>query len=211
MACFKVAVPFHCDAKPCKFKQPKTIHPKRPISKVQISHTEIRESKSIFRFSLATLLLVGHDVSFAFGVPVEPQFNRYSSLEQTQNGGKLVIPVTQWAQRTCFLLALPQLGHLTRAVTSFNALPAICLERFFEYEVFFFGTALSKPSHSSCNSDEMEIPSNGTARAAAAEGGSRILCRAGILRSGREVYGTGWKKGSSDWMGNGRKAIADRN
>jgi len=97
---------------------------------------------------------------------------------------------------------------LTKAVTSFNALPAICLERFFEYEVFFFGTALSKPSHSSCNSDEMpEIPSNGIARAAAAEGGSRILCSAGILRSGRAVCGIGWKKGASDWKGNGLRAI----
>jgi len=109
-------------------------------------------------------------------------------------------------------LVLPQLGHLTKAVTSFNALPAICLERFFEYEVFFFGTALSKPSHSSCNSDDMpEIPSNGTASATAAEGGSRILCRAGILGRGRAVCGIEWKKGTSDWKGNGRRAIvADR-
>jgi len=102
---------------------------------------------------------------------------------------------------------------LTKAVTSFKALPAICLERFFEYEVFFFGTALSKPSHSSCNSDEMpEIPNNGTARATAAEGGSRILCKVGILKSGDAVYGIGWKKGASDWKDNDRRAImTDRN
>lgn len=38
---------------------------------------------------------------------------------------------------------LPQPGHFTTSVTSFNALPAICLCRFFMCDVFFFGTARS--------------------------------------------------------------------
>lgn len=40
-------------------------------------------------------------------------------------------------------LGLPQPGHLTTSVTSFNALPAICLCLFFMCDVLFLGTARS--------------------------------------------------------------------
>lgn len=45
----------------------------------------------------------------------------------------------------------PQAGHLFRDVTSFNAFPAICLDLFLEWDVFFFGTAFSIDSHSPSN------------------------------------------------------------
>jgi len=46
---------------------------------------------------------------------------------------------------------LPQPGQLTTLLTSFNAFPANCLCLFFEWEVFFFGTAFRTPSHKSDN------------------------------------------------------------
>lgn len=41
----------------------------------------------------------------------------------------------------------PQAEHLFNAVTSFIAFPASSLDRFFECEVFFFGTAFNIDSH----------------------------------------------------------------
>lgn len=51
--------------------------------------------------------------------------------------------------KVCIFFMPPQVGHLFRFVTSFRALPAICLCLFFMCEVFDFGTALSIPSHMS--------------------------------------------------------------
>ena len=56
---------------------------------------------------------------------------------------------TQYGHRICALFSLPHALHLFNAVTSFNALPAICRCRFFIWLVFFFGTAFNNPSHSS--------------------------------------------------------------
>lgn len=53
----------------------------------------------------------------------------------------------QTAHKTCILFAVPQEGHLTNSVTSFRALPAICLDLLLACETFFLGTALSRPSH----------------------------------------------------------------
>lgn len=50
-------------------------------------------------------------------------------------------------------LTPPQAGHLQSALTSFNALPAICLCLFFMCEVFFLGTALSIDSQIPSRSD----------------------------------------------------------
>ena len=95
-------------------------------------------------------------------------------------------------------------------VTSFKALPAICLLRFLLYDVFFFGTALSRPSHSSCSTDDIPAkPSNGMARADAADGGSRILRRAGSLRMDCAVCeGNGWNIGRSVCNGSDLSAMA---
>lgn len=56
---------------------------------------------------------------------------------------------TQYGHSTCALFSLPHALHLFNAVTSFNALPAICRCLFFIWLVFFFGTACSSPSQSS--------------------------------------------------------------
>ena len=57
-------------------------------------------------------------------------------------------PSTQNGHSKCALFTLPQAEHLFKAVTSFNALPARNLCRFFLCDVFFFGTARSIDSHS---------------------------------------------------------------
>lgn len=57
----------------------------------------------------------------------------------------------QVGQRKCILLTPPQAGHRHNSVTSFKALPAICLCLLLECDAFFFGTAFNKPSHISSN------------------------------------------------------------
>lgn len=64
---------------------------------------------------------------------------------------------TQCGHSTCALLALPQPEHLFNAVTSFKALPAICLWRFFMCDVFFFGTARRTDSQISETREGMGI------------------------------------------------------
>jgi hypothetical protein len=82
--------------------------------------------------------------------------------------------MTQYGHNTCALFALPHELHLFRAVTSFNALPAICLCLFFMCDVFFLGTALSIPSHRSESSPGIGI------RAAGSRGERRNCWRSGI-------------------------------
>ncbi|KAI0440953.1 hypothetical protein F4803DRAFT_442964 [Xylaria telfairii] len=55
----------------------------------------------------------------------------------------------------CIFLGPPHAGHLLRFVTSFKALPAICLCLFFMCDVFFLGTALRMPSHMSPSNEGM--------------------------------------------------------
>ena len=62
----------------------------------------------------------------------------------------------QLGQRWCIFLVSPHAGHLHSSVTSFRALPAICLCLFFECDVFFFGTALSIPSQMPSRRDGIE-------------------------------------------------------
>lgn len=65
------------------------------------------------------------------------------------------LPLTQYGHSTWANFTWPQAEHLLRAVTSFNAFPAICRCLFFICDVFFFGTArrtdstalLSSPEH----------------------------------------------------------------
>lgn len=57
----------------------------------------------------------------------------------------------QYEHKKCILLTRPQAGHLQSPVTSSRALPAFCLLLFLLYDVFFFGTAFSIPSHSPSN------------------------------------------------------------
>lgn len=57
------------------------------------------------------------------------------------------LPFTQYGHNKCALLTFPHAEHLFKLVTSFNAFPAINLERFFICDVFFFGTARSIDSH----------------------------------------------------------------
>lgn len=110
----------------------------------------------------------------------------------------------------CILLGLPQLGHLTNVVTSFKAFPAICRCLFLLYDVFFFGTARNRPSHSSCSIDDMPAkPNNGIVSAEAAAGGSRILCKTGSLRMDCGVWeGIGWNIGRRVCSGSDLAAIA---
>lgn len=53
----------------------------------------------------------------------------------------------------CIRLVRPHAGHLHSELTSLSALPAICRERFFECDVFFFGTARRIDSQMSPSSD----------------------------------------------------------
>lgn len=55
--------------------------------------------------------------------------------------GKVNILATQCGHRMCILLIRPHPLHLLRLMRSFRAFPAICLERFLEYDECFFGTA----------------------------------------------------------------------
>lgn len=79
------------------------------------------------------------------------------------------LPFTQYGHNKCALLIFPHAEHLFRAVTSFNAFPAYCLDLFFICEVFFFGTARSIDSHSpttrpgrlSCIAEGIATPSDG--------------------------------------------------
>lgn len=85
----------------------------------------------------------------------------------------------------CALLTLPHPEHLFKAVTSFKALPAYCLCRFFMWEVFFFGTARSIDSQISLKMDGMlRIAAKGRT-------GFCILCRKGMAigRSGALARG----------------------
>ena len=50
----------------------------------------------------------------------------------------------------------PQAGHLHRELTSFNALPAICLCLFFMCDVFFLGTAFRIDSQISSRMDGID-------------------------------------------------------
>lgn len=82
----------------------------------------------------------------------------------------------QVGHRVCIFLVLPQAGHLFRFVTSFKALPAICLCLFFICEVFFLGTAFSMPSHMSPNIEGMFWITAGIAMANEGIEGSRECC-----------------------------------
>ena len=85
----------------------------------------------------------------------------------------------QVRHNVCIFLVLPHEGHLLRFVTSFRALPAICLCRFFICDVFFFGTAFRMPSHISSSSEGMFWMAAGIATPSAGiEGnsGSRVCC-----------------------------------
>lgn len=55
---------------------------------------------------------------------------------------RYVLP-TQSGHSRCARFGLPQPEHLFILLTSFKALPAYCLWRFFICDVFFFGTARS--------------------------------------------------------------------
>nr|POE82373.1 hypothetical protein CFP56_72521 [Quercus suber] len=83
---------------------------------------------------------------------------------------------TQYGHRTCALFGRPQALHLFNAVTSFNALPAICRCRFFIWEVFFLGTARKSPSQRSANRP-------GMGESAAGKMLVRICCMNGIRRT----------------------------
>ena len=56
----------------------------------------------------------------------------------------------------CDLLGFPHDEHLLMFSTSFNALPAMNRDRFFMYDVFFFGTARSIASQISESTDGKE-------------------------------------------------------
>ena len=86
-------------------------------------------------------------------------------------------------QSVCIFLVLPHAGHLFRLVTSFRALPAICLCRFFICDVFFFGTAFSMPSHISWSSEGMFWIAEGIATPTAGiEGNSDgLVCCCGCV------------------------------
>ena len=62
----------------------------------------------------------------------------------------------QCGQRWCIRLISPQAGHLHRELTSFNALPAICLCLFFMCDVFFLGTAFRIDSQMSSRMDGID-------------------------------------------------------
>lgn len=79
------------------------------------------------------------------------------------NTADIDIPDTQYGHRVCDFLGFPQPGHLTTLLTSFSAFPAKKRDRLFEWEVFFFGTALRMPSQMSDNSDGMLMTAAGRA------------------------------------------------
>lgn len=58
-------------------------------------------------------------------------------------------------------MVFPQAEQVFRAVTSFNALPAICLWRFFMWDVFFLGTARRTDSQMSETSEGIGITTAG--------------------------------------------------
>lgn len=76
-----------------------------------------------------------HSVSFGSAPLGIPEVERVVSLG------------AQVGQRKCILLTPPQAGHRHSSVTSFRALPAICLCLLLECDAFFFGTAFNMPSH----------------------------------------------------------------
>jgi hypothetical protein len=94
-------------------------------------------------------------------------------------------------------------------VTSFNALPAICLCRFFMWEVFFFGTARSKPSHISRNTSETEAnAARGNASGDENAAGASIRRITGVESSGWRANCAGGKRCSIDCNGRSLAAIA---
>jgi len=64
---------------------------------------------------------------------------------------------THDAQRVCSNFESPQASHRVRFVLSSNALPTNCLFRFFEWDVFFFGTARRIESHRPVAIGTMEV------------------------------------------------------
>ena len=110
-----------------------------------------------------------------------------SQAECSQNDG--VAPCTQYGHRTCILFTLPHPAQVFKAVTSFNALPAICRLLVLEYDVFFLGTARNRES-------QMSRKSEGSVRigdtAGTRIGGRYMRRRTGVvsaLRSHGEVRG----------------------
>ena len=90
----------------------------------------------------------------------------------------------------CMRLTLPHAEHLFKAVTSFRPLPAMNRWRFLRYDVFFFGTALSMPSHISVRegnegseSDGIASPANGVG--SNVRNGCERRWRSGRFRTGR--------------------------
>jgi len=107
----------------------------------------------------------------------------------------IILHCTQYGHKTCILFVRPQLGHSHNSTTSFKALPAICLWRFFMCEVFFFGTARSTESHSSCRKDERPIAAKaGYRRAREGRFGSGSIRRFG-LRVGVAKGWRSWRRG----------------
>lgn len=98
-------------------------------------------------------------------------------------------PSTQYGHSTCARLTLPQPEHFFSAVMSFSPLPAMNRCRFLRYDVFFFGTALSKPSHISDSEGNDGSDSDGIASAAKGVGSVRNgcdrRCKKGRFRTGR--------------------------
>jgi hypothetical protein len=99
------------------------------------------------------------------------------------------LPSTQYGHRRCARFILPHAEHVFNAVTSLSPLPAINRWRFLRYDVFFFGTALSRPSHISDSDGNEGSDSEGIANAANGVGivrkGCERRCRRGGFRTGR--------------------------
>ena len=176
-------------------------------------------SNGFFSFTLLSSLILSSLASSSASISFEdlkpvPNQRRIPTNEKGQNqhslsSSQLVLTlpptacrrsyslITQYGQSTCALFVLPQLEHLFNAVTSLKCLPeASCRCRFFICDVFFLGTALSKPSQRS--------PSKAGIGSRAA--GNKDVDVRRRWRSGIRVV-SGWEWGKSCARTIGRKAV----
>lgn len=90
------------------------------------------------------------------GFPMHHLLNLWNRVSQALFQAACALLDKHLGHRWCIFLVSPHAGHLHSSVTSFKALPAICLCLFLECDVFFFGTALSIPSQMPSSRDGIE-------------------------------------------------------